>query len=711
VTSRVLLFLSAVAVFGALGCAAGLGASLSQLPDVSALDGYIPHETSKIYDRKGHLLANVHGEENRVVIPLHDIPKFVQQAIIAMEDTDFYNHYGVDPKGITRALLVNVAEGGSVEGASTLTQQLAKNMFLDPSKNLPRKIAEAWLAIQIEHHYSKAKILEMYLNQVYWGHNGYGIEAAAQNYFGKSTRQLTLAESALLAGILRGPEYYSPYRNAKGAKALQEAVIERMVLAGFINRRVADAAKAEKLSYPGITSYAYKVPWFTTTVIKQLKEKYGEDMVLKGGLRVYTTLDPDLQAKAEVMVKEAVAANKIYNVHQAALVAVEPKTGYVRALVGGVDFQKSKFNRAVQALRPPGSTFKPFVYLTGLSAGYSPGTIVVDEPVSLPAGDGKYYSPNNYDHRFRGALTLSQALASSVNIVAIKIGYDVGIPNVIKTAQALGITSHMGENLSLPLGTSEVTPYEMAGAYAVLANDGVRNPPTMITKVVDRNNRVLEQFKGPGKRVYDANPVRLLTHMMQGVIQFGTATAANIGRPAAGKTGTTSDARDVWFVGFTPDLATAVWMGNDDNSRLWYGSTGGAICAPLWSRFMRYAHQGVKPKGFAAANYTEAYVSRRTGLRAHPADREARRERFVPGHEPRDFDGSSRKPPKKATAPATPEPIEMDELDAVPPPAPAARPVATAKPKPQPKPARTKPPKLESIVTDETLMEPGPESP
>jgi 1A family penicillin-binding protein len=698
--------MAAVGFAGAMGCAAGLYTSLQQLPDVSALSHYIPHETSKIFDKSGHLLANVHGEENRVVIPLHDIPKFVQQAVIAMEDTDFYNHYGVDPKGITRALLVNVAEGGSVEGASTLTQQLAKNMFLNPSKNLPRKIAEAWLAIQIEHHYSKTKILEMYLNQVYWGHNAYGIEAASQNYFGKKTRQLTLAESALLAGIIRSPEYYSPYRRVKEAKALQELVLSRMVGAGFIPQRVANAAKAEKLTFPGITSYAYRVPWFTSAVIKQLTDAYGADVVRKGGLRVKTTLDMDLQAKAEAMVKEAVAANKVYNVHQAALVAVEPKTGYVKAIVGGVDFHKSKFNRATQALRPPGSTFKPFVYLTGLAAGYSPATVVVDEPVSLPSGQGQWYSPNNYDHRFRGPLTLRQALASSVNIVAIKIGYDVGIANVIKTAQALGITTKLGENLSLPLGTSEVTPYEMAGAYAAIANDGVRCEPTMILQVTDRNGKVLEKHPGAGKRVYDANPIRLLTNMMEGVIQYGTGAAANIGRPAAGKTGTTSDARDVWFVGFTPDVACAVWMGNDDNSRLWYGSTGGAICAPLWSRFMRYAHRNLKPKGFPQPNYDEAYMAR------HSAHTGAIKRHGPPPREYSDYVPPPEEPTvrhsKAAQKPATPEPIELDELDAVPPPQPAAKPVA--RPRPRPKPVKTHAPKLESVInTDETQMEPGPD--
>ena len=705
IAGRSLLFLVSVGLMGALGGVAGLATSLSKLPDVSTLATYVPHETSKIFDRRGRLLANVHGEENRVVIPLHDIPLTVQHAVIAMEDTDFYEHYGVNPKGITRAFLVNVAEGANVEGASTLTQQLAKNLFLEPAKTLPRKIAEAWLAIQIEHQFSKAQILEMYLNQVYWGHNAYGIEAASLHYFGKSTRKLNLAESAMLAGLLRGPEDFSPYRNPKGAKHLQSLVLQRMRLAGFINQQQFDTAQATELKHPGVTSYEYKVPWFTAYMIKELSEKYGSDKVLKGGLRVYTTLDLDLQLKAEKMVREYVETKRAANVHQAALVAIEPKTGFVRVVVGGTDFNKSKFNRAMQAQRPPGSTFKPFVYLTALSHGYAPGSVIVDEPTSFPAGPGVYYSPNNYDRRHRGPITMRKALESSVNIVAVKIGHAVGVNRVIDTAHALGIKSKLGAHLSLPLGTSEVTPFEMAAAYSVLANDGLRCEPTMVTKILDRDGRVIEEYKPYAKRVYDAQPVRLLVHMMQGVINHGTATAARIGRPAAGKTGTTSDARDVWFVGFTPDLATSVWMGNDDNSRLGYGATGGEVCAPLWAQFMREALKDTKASAFPKLkNITEATINRRTGKLTNPLDKEAVTEIFPAGQEPTEFQFNEAPSELELMTPkpAAPAPAVFEAAPPVPAP-------AKAKPKPKPQPPKRKP--VEILTTDETLLEPAPDFP
>jgi penicillin-binding protein 1A len=386
-----------------------------------------------------------------------------------------------------------------------------------------------------------------------------------------------------------------------------------MLLAGFINKKQHADARAQVLKYPGITSYAYKVPYFTAWMIQQLLEQYGAEKVMKGGLRVYTTLDLDLQVKAEQMVRNAVAKNAVHNIHQAALVAIEPQTGHVRAIVGGTDFKKTKFNRATQALRPPGSTFKPFVYLAALGAGYTPGTVIEDEPISIPIGNGQVYSPNNYDYKFRGPIPLRRALESSVNIVAVKLGYAVGLSKVIQTAQALGLNSKMGENLSLPLGTSEVTPFEMAAAYAVLANDGMRVPPTMVVKIEDRNGRLLEDNRPQAKRVYEAQPVRILNQMMKGVITQGTGTAARMGRPAAGKTGTTSDARDVWFVGYTPDLACAVWMGNDDNSKLNYGSTGGTLCAPLWREFMTYAHRETKARDFIGpARFKERFADRMT---------------------------------------------------------------------------------------------------
>ncbi|HEY9724008.1 MAG TPA: penicillin-binding protein 1A [Oscillatoriaceae cyanobacterium] len=664
----------------ACGAVGGLALSFSKLPDVRTLSTYVPHETTKIYDCHGKLLANVHGEENRVVVPLHDIPRNLQLAVIAMEDTDFYHHFGINLKGITRAMLEDVAEGGAVEGASTLTQQLAKNLFLDRQKTLARKLDEAWLAIQIEHHYSKAQILEMYLNQVYWGHNAYGVEAASQNYFGKSCRKLNLAECALLAGLLRGPEYYSPYRNPKGAKFLQGLVLERMREAGFINRKQEQLADKAPLRYPGITSFKYRVPYFTSTIIETLDREFGERQVLEGGLRVYTTLDVGLQEKAEQMVRDYIAHHKYFNAHQAALVAIEPKTGYVKALVGGVDFNKSKFNRATQALRPPGSTFKAFVYLTALAEGFSPGTVMVDGPVSLPDGYGHFYAPQDYERSYEGPVTLREALEKSINVVAVKLGYQVGIPNVIKTAHAMGITSALGDDLSLPLGTSDVTPLEMCSAYSVLANDGMRNNPIFITKVLDRNGRVIEENRPHPHRVFDSLPVRMLVDMMRDVIRHGTGIAAYIGRPAAGKTGTTSDERDCWFDGYTPELCTVVWMGNDNNSQLSYSSTGGAVCAPLWAEFMNYALRNKPATDFPApTGYTEATINRHTGKLTNPMDKDAITEKFMPGGAPTDFQPMD-----------TPQPTS----------APATKKAAPARPH--------RPKKTPIPVTDETLLEPMP---
>ncbi|MEB3197630.1 MAG: penicillin-binding protein 1A [Candidatus Sericytochromatia bacterium] len=714
VVSRLGIYLASVSAAAALGAFGGLAVTLSRLPDVSTLQFYVPHETTKIFDKDGHLIANVHGEENRVVLPLHDIPKSLQHAVIAMEDTDFYDHYGINPKGIGRALLVNVAEGQTVEGASTLTQQLAKNLFLEPAKTLPRKIAEAWLAIQIEHHYGKSQILEMYLNQVYWGHNAYGVEAAALNYFGKSSRKLTLAESAMLAGILRGPEYFSPYRNPKGARKLQRLVLDRMLFAGFINDRQHRDALKQELKYPGITSYAYKVPYFTAWMIQQLVERYGPDTVMKGGLRVYTTLDLDLQVQAERMLREAVAKNAVYNIHQGALVAVEPKSGYVRAIVGGTDFKKTKFNRATQALRPPGSTFKPFVYLAALSAGYTPGTVIEDEPISIPIGNGQVYSPNNYDYKFRGPITMRRALESSVNIVAVKLGHQVGLDRVIKTAQTLGVTSKLGENLSLPLGTSEVTPFEMASAYAVLANDGHRNPATMVVKIEDRNGRLLEDNRPRPQRVYEAEPVRQLVSMMRGVILHGTGTAANLGRPAGGKTGTTSDARDVWFVGFTPDLACSVWMGNDDNSKLNYGSTGGTVCAPLWREFMTYAHRDIKPHDFPApSKVKEARANKRTGKLLKDGEAPAPEDGVPSEVEIDPMTGLPARPTTTSEPVMTIQPVVPEQPPPVRVPVNLNRPTVAKPlpPRPKLKPVEPEEPPPTEPQTDETLLEPVPEMP
>ncbi|MGE5707229.1 MAG: transglycosylase domain-containing protein, partial [Bacteroidota bacterium] len=359
-----LSFGASMLAMGFLGAVSGLTFSLARLPDVASLQSYVPFETTKIFDCKGRVIANVHGEENRIVVPLRDIPQSVQQAVIAVEDERFFHHRGIDPRGIFRALLINLSEGDRFQGGSTLTQQLAKNLFLAPSRTLPRKIADAWLAIQIEHRFNKSQILELYLNQVYWGHNAYGIEAAAQNYFGKSATKLDLAESAMLAGMLKGPEMYSHYRNPNMAKDRQQLVLALMAKQGFITEAECGEAAKKALRYPGIQNYVYRAPYFTSYLLQRLIERYGVDVVMRGGLRVYTTLDLKAQEFGEELLRKMIEKNQRLNINQSALVAIEPKTGYVRTLIGGIDYTKSKFNRVTQASRQPGSSFKPFVYLT-----------------------------------------------------------------------------------------------------------------------------------------------------------------------------------------------------------------------------------------------------------------------------------------------------------------------------------------------------------
>ncbi len=592
-------FALAQAGIAGLGAAIGLALALSGLPDVSSLEGYVPFETSKIYDAKGKLVANLHGEENRVVVPLGYIPKHLQQAIIAVEDDRFYQHRGISPRGMMRALLTDIAEGGSVQGGSTLTQQLAKNLFLDRSKNVTRKLAEAWLAIQIEQRYSKDQILELYLNQVYWGHNTYGIEAAGLNYFGKHTQDLSLAESAMLAYLLRGPERYSPYRNMDLAEHGKNVALQRMVKAGFITDRQAKAAKEQKIQLTGKTSYAYRAPYFSTYLIQQLINRYGEDTVMKGGLRVHSTLDLTLQQEAEKLLKESIQKHgKRLNFSQGAIVVLDPKTGYIRAMVGGADFKTSKFNRVVQAYRQPGSAFKPFVFLTAFNAGIWPWTTMVDEPVSFDAGAGQTWTPKNYDGKHSGAMPLRKALERSNNVITVKLAQRVGIEKVIETAHEVGLQSELRPNLSLALGTSEVTPLEMASAFGVFATEGWRTEPLAYHRVEDRSGVLVEQRSAKLQKVYDENAVRILNDVLQGVVRWGTGAAANIGRPAAGKTGTTSDHRDAWFVGYTPDLVAVVWVGNDDNSQMRGGTTGGGICAPIWNKIMRVALKDTKPSTF-----------------------------------------------------------------------------------------------------------------
>ncbi|MBF2054765.1 MAG: PBP1A family penicillin-binding protein [Candidatus Sericytochromatia bacterium] len=586
-------------VFAAGGALGGLKYSLDkQLPDISQLEYYAPTETTEILTADGKLLHKIFGEENRKLVPLNQVPDHVQKAVIAAEDARFYEHWGVDPIGLARALQVNFSQKETVQGGSTITQQVVKNMFLTPERTVQRKLAEMWMAYQVDQRYSKAQILELYLNQIYWGHNAYGIESAAQNYFGKATTQLSLAEGALLAGILTGPELYSPYHNPELAKQRQSLTLQRMVEVGFITPTQAQQANTEKLTYPGIKAQDMKHPYFTSYVLSILKHNYGESEVFQRGLRVYTTLNADWQLFGEKALREHIQKHKRARVSQGALVTIENNTGFVRAIVGGTGFEHSQFNRAWQAQRQPGSAFKPFVYLSAFSRGYKPEHLEVDEPIQYRYGS-YVWKPKNYSGGHAGTMTLQRALESSNNIIAVKLGERVGNGNVIETAHRLGIRSSLRNVLSLALGPSEVTPLEMANAYSSIARGGLYLEPTPILWIEDRFGNIIEDNRRRyTERVASEEACGTLIQVMKGVIARGTAPEARIGRPAGGKTGTASDHKDAWFVGFTPQLTTAVWIGNDKPVPMYGYATGGHLSAPLWARFMRHAHRNLPSKDF-----------------------------------------------------------------------------------------------------------------
>lgn len=579
----------------------GLALSFRNLPDVRVLRNYIPSETSYIYDMNGTLLDSLHDEANREVVDLNQISPNLKRAVLAIEDSYFFSHHGINPSGIARATLANIAEGQTVEGGSTVTMQLVKNLFLTPERSMNRKVAEAVLSLRLEQVFNKDQIMEMYLNQVYWGHNTYGAETAAKSYFNKHASELNLAEAAMMAGLIQAPEVFSPFVNYQTAKQRQLLVLDRMKKIGWITAAEAAEAKSTPLQLGEITSFrASKAPYITDAVIQELTSRFGKEAVLQGGMRIQTTLDLDLQRKAEETVREGIVSIQSQGVYadQMALVAVDPRTHFVKAMVGGVDYGKSQYNRAIMALRQPGSAFKPFVYYAAFASGnYTPDSTILDAPVSYPDGDG-YYNPQNYDGGFAGAMPLRQALAQSRNVPAVRLGQEVGINRIVEVCRTLGIKSPMEPVTSLPLGSVDLTPLEMAGAYATFASGGWHSETTTIAQVTDSKGNVLLDNTPRPQLVLDPWAVAALNSSMQDVINRGTATAARLDRPAGGKTGTTSSERDIWFVGYVPQLAAAVWVGNDDYSPIGKGATGGTYVAPIWRNFMTKALDSVPVENF-----------------------------------------------------------------------------------------------------------------
>jgi len=586
------------------GTVAGIVAAYARnLPDISRMADYQPASSTRIFARDGSLLASVY-KENRVWVPISKIPPVVRQAFIANEDHNFYYHHGVDFGGIMRAAIADFTHQ-EFQGASTITQQLARRLFLTDEVSISRKVQEALLAIEIERFYTKDEILERYLNIIYLGAGAYGVDAAAHTYFGRSVDKLTVAQAAMLAGVVAAPSDYSPFANLDLARDRQRHVLDRMVESGYISQAEADAAYNGPLDLiaqrsPGLQGYRF--PYFTTYAIAQLQHLFGNDAVEQGGLQVYTTVDPRMQQAAQEAIDWGVgrAVAEGINAHQAALVALRPSTGEILAMVGGTGFSlQNQFNRAWQAHRQPGSSFKLYVYTAAVDSGMPANTLIGDTPVSYPMGDGTLWSPKDDDFRYLGEITMREALALSRNVVAVKVADRIGLDKVIDYAHRMGIQSPLEANLSLALGSGVVTPLEHASGYATIANQGLHVDPTPFRVVKDSFGSVVldDQYPQP-LDVVSAGTAYVITSMLEDVINHGTGYPnAVIGRPAAGKTGTTSDFRDAWFVGFTPDLVTAVWLGNDDYRRM-YESYGGNIPARIWARFMKAALKGTKPRDF-----------------------------------------------------------------------------------------------------------------
>lgn len=601
VTGATLLSITLLSSSIIAGGLVGLAISFRNLPDVRQLRSFSPTETTYIYDIKGKLLASIHGEANREVVPLDKISPNLKRAVLASEDGHFYTHHGINPTGVGRAVVVNFIAGGVKEGGSTITMQLVKNLFLSHRRAFTRKLAEAVLAIRLEQILEKNEILEMYLNQVYWGHNNYGVQTAARTYFDKSAEFLTLGESAMMAGLIQAPEEFSPFTSMKKAKQKQREVLGRMLDLQWITQKEFDNALNEKIKLGRIRSFqGSALPYISNTVAQELVKKFGRDTLLKGGMRVQTTVDAKFQMMAEGTVKKwhkNLLGQGLRN-NQIALVAVDPRTHFVKALVGGVDSRASEFNRATQALRQPGSAFKPFVYYAAFATGkYGPDTTVMDTPVSYRDGNGWYF-PRNYDGGFSGAMSIRTALAQSRNIPVIKLGKAIGMNKVVETCRTLGIMSPMEPVTSLPLGAIGMTPLEMASAYATFANYGWQSPATVIVRVTDSSGNVLLDNTPKPQRVLDPWASAATIDILQSVVTSGTGKAADIGRPVGGKTGTTSSEKDIWFVGTVPQLTTAVWVGRDDNRQLSSGATGGGMVAPIWRDFMVQALKGVPVEKF-----------------------------------------------------------------------------------------------------------------
>ncbi|GAB4541766.1 MAG: PBP1A family penicillin-binding protein [Thermodesulfovibrionia bacterium] len=681
----------------------GYLAILKSLPDIEDLRDYMPTKGTEVYADDDTLIGNFRIEKG-IYVPLNKVPEHLIKAVVAVEDSNFWVHSGLDYLAIIRALSKDILAGRLKEGASTITQQLAKVVFLSPEKTLIRKLKEVVLAFKIEKTLTKEEILELYLNKVYFGHGAYGVEMAARAYFGKSVSDIDLSEAALLAGLIKAPNRFSPYNSLEIAKDRQMTVLKRMEEEGYINRQQIESAYKKPLYLSSMRYSVDEMNYFLEYIRKYLEDKYGLEMVYKGGLKVYTTInrniqrtaveslreglreldkrqgfrgpighrDVDVKKEAEspagfkravmksgdiitatvlnvspssatvktrgvigtLPISEALWANRLVNnrgevirrfnnlkltdilkegdiiyvrvkdvsgktpifsleqepIVQGALVAIEHSTGYIRALVGGYDFRKSEFNRAVYSKRQAGSAFKPMIYATAMDNGFTPASVIIDEPISYKANEFSRWSPDNYDRKYYGPTRLRDALAYSRNVVTVKLLDEIGVEKVIKFARSIGINGPFPHNLTLALGSISVTPLELTSAYSVFANGGIRIQPIAIKYIADSNGNIIESNKPNGERVISPQTAFLTTTMLEEVVNRGTGQRAKeVGRTVAGKTGTTNDYKDAWFIGYSPKLTAGVWVGFDDMRSLGEGEVGARAALPIWVYFMKRA--------------------------------------------------------------------------------------------------------------------------
>ncbi|MBI4743487.1 MAG: PBP1A family penicillin-binding protein [Actinobacteria bacterium] len=564
---------------------------LKEIPKISKESITEKAQTTKIYASDGTLLTNLFAEQNRIVIPLSEIPASMQNAAIAVEDERFYEHKGVDLKAIIRATFINLRSGKVVEGGSTITQQYVKNSYVSQEKTLSRKIKEAFLAYQLERTLSKKEILEKYLNTIYFGQSIYGIETAAQTYFGKHAKELTLAESATLAGLIKSPNYYSPYINPEKSKQARNSVLKKMLKQKLITKEESEKAMDAPLEAQPIKAPKAIAPYFVEYIKQSLIDKYGANMVFKGGLRVYTTIDLKMQKIAEDAVSSIL--NKP-NDPSASMVSVDPRTGYIKAMVGGENFETKKFNLAVQGKRQAGSSFKVFVLAAAIETGISPSKVYQSSPLTIKL-PGQDWEVHNYTEGSGGGpMSLREATIKSVNAVFARLIMEVGPKNVVDIAKKMGITSQVDPNPSIALGGLKygVSSLEMASAYATLANGGIHHYPIGITKVTDSWNNTIEEYKTEEKEAINPLVAYTVTDILKDVINYGTGTKAKIGRPAAGKTGTAQNYQDAWFVGYVPELSTSVWVGHPEGQipmTKVHGIrvAGGTFPAQIWGKYMK----------------------------------------------------------------------------------------------------------------------------